>query len=50
MRGIRLTAGMEDGFRSPSSKNETGYSFGASLATYTKDGHQWVFGAEYLRR
>ena len=41
---------MADGFYSPSSKNETGYSFGASLATYTKGGHQWVLGAEYLRR
>lgn len=50
MRGIRLTTGMVDGFYSASSKNETGYSFGASLATYTKGGHQWVFGAEYLRR
>ena len=50
MKGIRLTIGMADGFYSPSSKNETGYSFGASLATYTKGGHQWVFGAEYLRR
>ena len=50
MKGIRLTAGMADGFYSPSSKNETGYSFGASLATYTKGGNQWVFGAEYLRR
>ena len=30
MKGIRLTAGMADGFYSPSSKNETGYSFGAS--------------------
>ena len=50
MKGIRLTTGMADGFYSPSSKNETGYSFGASLATYTKGGHQWSFGAEYLRR
>ena len=50
MKGIRLTIGMADGFYSASSKNETGYSFGAALATYTKGGHQWVFGAEYLRR
>ena len=50
MRGVRLTAGMADGFYLSSSKNETGYTFGASLATYTKGGHQWVFGAEYLRR
>lgn len=50
MKGIRLTAGMADGCYSSSSKNETGYTFGASLATYTKGGHQWVLGAEYLRR
>ena len=50
MEGIRLTAGMADGFYSSSSKNETGYTFGASLATYAKGGHQWVLGAEYLRR
>ena len=50
MKGIRLTAGMADGFYYSSSKNETGYSFGASLATYTKGGHQWMLGAEYLRR
>ena len=50
MKGICLTAGMADGFYSPSSKNETGYSFGASLATYTKGGHQWSFGVEYLRK
>lgn len=50
MKGIRLTAGMADGFYSASSKNDAGCSFGASLATYTKGGHQWVLGAEYLRR
>ena len=50
MKGIRLTIGMADGFYSASSKNEAGYSFGAALATYAKGGHQWVFGAEYLRR
>ena len=50
MKGIRLTAGMADGFYAKSASNNTGYSFGASLATYTKGGHQWVLGAEYLRR
>ena len=50
MKGIRLTAGMADGFYANSTSNNAGYSFGASLATYTKGGHQWVFGAEYLRR
>ena len=50
MKGIRLTAGMADGFYANSASNNAGHSFGASLATYTKGGHQWVFGAEYLRR
>ena len=50
MKGIRLTAGMADSFYSASSKNDAGCSFGASLATYTKGGHQWMLGAEYLRR
>ena len=50
MKGIRLTAGMVDGFYANSTSNNAGYSFGASLATYTRGGHQWVFGAEYLRR
>lgn len=50
IKGIRLTAGMADGFYDKSASNNTGYTFGASLATYTKGGHQWVLGAEYLRR
>ena len=50
IKGIRLTAGMVDGFYANSTSNNAGYSFGASLATYTKGGHQWVLGAEYLRR
>lgn len=50
MKGIRLTAGMADGFYAKSVSNNAGYSFGASLATYTKGGHQGVLGAEYLRR
>lgn len=50
MKGIRLTAGMADGFYAKSASNNTGYTFGASLATYTKGGHQWMFGTEYLRR
>ena len=50
MKGIRLTAGMADGFYANSASNNAEYLFGASLATYTKGGHQWVFRAEYLRR
>lgn len=48
MRGVRLTAGMADGFYLSSSKNETGYTFGASLATYTKGGHQWEIGRAHV--
>lgn len=50
MRGIQVTSGMVDGVYSPSTKNETGYYFGAAMATYTKHGNKWVFGGEYLMR
>lgn len=50
MRGIELKAGMADGFYSHSNRAETGYYFGAALATYTKGGNKWVFGGEYLQR
>lgn len=50
MRGIQVTGGMVDGFYSFSTKNETGYYFGAAMATYAKHGNKWVFGGEYLTR
>ena len=50
MRGIQLTTGMVDGLYNRTNKNETGYYFGASLSTYTKDGNKWVFGGEYLQK
>ena len=50
MRGIELKAGMVDGFYNHANRNETGYCFGAALATYTKGGNKWVFGGEYLLR
>lgn len=50
MQGIRLTAGMTDGFYNQSNRNEAGYYFGASLSTYAKSGNKWVFGGEYLQR
>ena len=46
MHGIEVRAGMADGFN-PGGK-DGGYSFGASLSTYTKRGNKWVFGGEYL--
>jgi hypothetical protein len=50
MRGIQVTGGMVDGFYSSSTKSETGYYFGAAMATYAKNCNKWVFGGEYLGR
>lgn len=50
MRGIQVTSGMVDGFYSSSTRSETGYYFGAAIATYAKHGDKWVFGGEYLAR
>jgi hypothetical protein len=41
---------MVDGIYSSDTQNETGYYFGAAMATYAKNGNKWVFGAEYLKR
>ena len=46
MQGIELRANLVDGMRL--SGNNGGYSFGAALSTYTKNGNKWVFGGEYL--
>ncbi len=50
MRGVELRTGMADGFYSDANRAETGYYFGAALATYTRGGNKWVFGGEYLLR
>lgn len=50
MKGIQVTGGMVDGIYSSSNKNETGYYFGAAMATYAKNANKWVFGAEFLNR
>jgi len=50
MRGIQVTGGMVDGVYSSPTKSETGYYFGAAMATYAKHGNKWVFGGEYLAR
>ena len=50
MRGIQVTGGMVDGIYSSSTMNETGYYFGAAMATYAKNCNKWVFGGEYLGR
>lgn len=50
MQGIQITGGMVDGFYSSDNKNETGYYFGAAMATYTRNANKWVIGAEFLNR
>ena len=50
MQGLQLTGGMVDGFHSSDKKNELGYYFGMSMATYTKKANKWVFGAEFLNK
>lgn len=50
MKGVELRTGMTDGFYSHANRAQTGYYFGAALATYTKGGNKWVFGGEYMLR
>ena len=42
MRGIQVTSGMVDGVYSSSTKSETGYYFGATMATYAKNCYKWL--------
>ena len=49
MKGIQVTAGAVDGFKL-SKQDGQAFSLGAALATYTKSGNRWVFGAEYLQK
>lgn len=50
MKGLRLTAGMGDGFYSPDRRSKLGYHFGMSLDKYNRGCHKWIFGAEYLQK
>ena len=50
MRGLEIRSGMVDGFHLDETRNETGYYFGAAMATYGKSANKWMFGAEYLKR
>ncbi len=50
MQGIQVSGGMVDGVYSSSTKSETGYYVGLSMATYAKHSNKWVFGAEYMQR
>ncbi len=50
MQGLQITGGMVDGVYSKDKRNESGYYFGAAVATYGKNANKWIFGAEYLLR
>lgn len=50
MKGLRMSAGMTDGFHSAATRNELGYHFGLSMDRYAKSCNKWVFGAEYLQK
>ncbi len=47
-RGLEIRTGMVDGIYSTEVTNPAGYSFGAAMSTYTRQGNKWVFGAEFL--
>jgi hypothetical protein len=43
-QGLQATIGRVDGW------NKTSLHAGAALSRFTKNSHQWTFGAEYLRK
>jgi hypothetical protein len=48
-KGLQLTASAVDGFHLGKADKQA-FSGGIALATYTKSGNRWVFGAEYLQK
>ena len=50
MQGLQISGGMVDGVYSKDKRNESGYYFGAAMATYAKNANKWIFGTEYLLR
>lgn len=49
-KGLRITAGMTDGFHTADKRNELGYHFGLGTDRYVNGCHKWVFGGEFLSR
>ena len=47
-KGLRITAGMTDGFHTADKRNELGYHFGMGMDRYVNGCHKWVFSGEYL--
>lgn len=50
MRSLAFHAGMVDGYYTDLNRNDIGYYFGMSMATYARNANRWVFGVEYLNR
>lgn len=48
-KGVQFTFGAVDGFHLKKGDKQA-FSGGMALATYTKNGNRWVFGAEYLQK
>ena len=48
-KGLQITAGAVDGFVLEEVDKQA-FAGGIALATYTKNGNRWVFGAEYLQK
>lgn len=48
-KGLRITAGMTDGFHTADKRNELGYHFGLGTDRYVNGCHKWVFGASISR-
>ena len=49
-KGLRITAGMTDGFHTADKRNELGYHFGLGTDRYVNGCHKWAFGGEYLQK
>lgn len=50
MKGLQVTGGMVDDFHFANDRNNLGYCFGMSMATYAGNANKWVFGAEFLNK
>lgn len=49
MKGIEVKVGMADGVYNGKKSCKAGYYAGLGLASYTKGGDKWIYGAEYLQ-
>jgi len=49
-KGIQITGGTVNGFNFDTKSDGFGFHFGAAMSSYTKHGHHWLFGGEYLQK